>query len=96
MKDNYNILDFIHDGEQNAVSMRELAVLLNTDQRKVRQMIEQARIAGTVIAGTDAGIFYPMTRDELREYVHRTQSRINTSIKTLEPAKRMLEGQRDE
>lgn len=97
MKDNnYRILDFIHNGEQNAVTMRELSMLLDIDQRQVRHMIEQARISGIVIAGTDAGIFFPVTHDELREYVNRTQSRINTSIATLKPAIRMLEGQCDE
>lgn len=95
-KNDYRILDFIHDGEQNAVSMRELSILLDIDQREVRKMIEQARIAGTVIAGTDAGIFFPVTQDELREYVNRTQSRIDTSIATLKPAIQMLEGQCDE
>ena len=97
MKQNkYRILDFIHDGEQNAVSMFELSQLMGTDQREVRHMIEQARIAGVIIAGTNSGIFFPVTKDELREYVNRTQSRINTSIATLKPAIRMVEGQCDE
>ena len=87
---NTSILDLIHAGAENAVSMRYLSEVLGTDQRTVRHMIEQERIAGNVIAGTDDGIFIPKTRDELQEYVHRTQSRINTSIATLEPAVRLL------
>lgn len=87
---NMSILDLIHKGADNAVTMRYLSEMLGTDQRTVRHMIEQERISGIIIAGTNDGIFIPETRDELQEYVHRTQSRINTSIATLEPAVRLL------
>ena len=92
MNNNHEILDYIHTGEKNAVSMLELSHRMKTDPRVVRHMIEQARIDGNIIAGTDKGIFFPETKDELSIYVHRTQSRINTSIATLEPAVRMLGG----
>lgn len=90
------ILDQIPFGEDNAVSMRELAHGLGETTRQIRYRIERARIDGNIIAGTDAGIFIPETDDELREYVRRTQSRIDTSVATIAPAVAMLGGLCDE
>ena len=80
------ILDRIPSGRDNAVSMRYLASILETSERQIRSMIQNARIDGNIIAGTDAGIFVPETEDELREYVNRSYSHITTSIRTLNPA----------
>lgn len=90
------ILDRIPLGEDNAVSMRDLARGLNETEREIRFRIQKARIDGNVIAGTDAGIFIPETEGELREYVNRTQSRIDTSVATLKPARELLGGLCDE
>lgn len=84
------ILDRIPYGQDNAVSMRNLARGLGETEREIRLRIQKARIDGNVIAGTDAGIFIPETDDELREYVNRSQSRISTSVATLAPAVAML------
>jgi len=84
------ILDRIPYGSQNAVSMRDLARGLGEDPRQIRHRIEQARIAGNIIAGTDAGIFIPTTVEELREYVRRNEQRVKTSCVALAPAKRLL------
>lgn len=86
------ILDRIPSGSGNAVSMRDLARGLGETEREIRFRIQKARVDGNVIAGTDAGIFIPETDDELREYVNRSQSRIDTSIATLEPAVELLGG----
>lgn len=84
------ILDRIPYGSDNAVSMRDLARGLGEDQRQIRFRIERARIAGNVIAGTDAGIFIPETVEELREYVRRNDNRVKTSCVALASAKRLL------
>lgn len=90
------ILAHIPTGADNAVSMSDLARVLGEDQRSIRLRIQRARTAGCIIAGTDAGIFIPATEAELREYVARTQARINTSILTLKPARDLLGGLHDE
>lgn len=84
------ILDRIPCGSDNAVSMRDLARGLGEDERQIRLRIERARIAGNIIAGTDAGIFIPVTVSELREYVRRNDNRVKTSCVALAPAKRLL------
>ena len=83
-------------GRDNAISMRDLARSFGEDQRQIRHRIERARVDGNIIAGTDSGIFIPSTEAELREYVARTQARINTSILTLKPARELLGGLCDE
>lgn len=84
------ILDRIPRGSDNAISMRDLARGLGETQRQIRLRIERARIAGNVIAGTDAGIFIPATVEELREYIKRNDNRVKTSCVALAPAKRLL------
>lgn len=83
------ILHVIPDGKMNAVSMRYISRLLGVDQRTVRLMIQNARTDGNIIAGTDAGFFIPVTDSELNEYTSRTLSRIQTSVRTLDPALRI-------
>lgn len=90
------ILDRIPYGQDNAVSMRDLARALGETQRQIRHRIERARIDGNIIAGTNAGLFIPQTGDELREYVKRTQARIETSASTVAHAVRVLEDFCDE
>lgn len=80
------ILDRIPRGRYNAVSMRDLANILGRDDRQIRHMIENARIDGNIIAGTNDGIFIPETDQELREYVNRSISHITSSVKALRPA----------
>lgn len=80
------ILDHIPSGRMNAVTMRYLAMILGTDTRQIRHMIENARIDGNIIAGTNDGLFVPETEEELCEYINRTYSHIATTIKTLNPA----------
>lgn len=80
------ILDHIPSGRMNAVTMRYLATVLGTDKRRIRLLIENARIDGNIIAGSNDGLFIPETDDELRDYINRSYSHIATSIKTLNPA----------
>lgn len=86
------LLDRIPYGKENAVSMCELADNLNTTQRRLRLMIERARIDGNIIAGTRAGLYVPQTDDELREYVRCVNSRIKTASRTIAPAATLLGG----
>lgn len=80
------LLDRIPCGEENAVSMRDLARALGEDPRQTRLRIEKARVDRNIIASTDQGYFIPETEAELREYVCRTWARIKTSYATLAPA----------
>ena len=80
----------IPEGRENAISMRDLARGLGETDRQIRHRIERARIAGNIIAGTNEGIFIPVTVEELREYVKRNNNRVKTSCVALAPAKKLL------
>lgn len=88
------ILDLIPSGHKNAVTTQYLATLLDTDRRHVRSMIENARINGKIIAGTNDGLFIPETEEELREYVSRSYSHIKGSVKSLNPAYKKIHGRK--
>lgn len=85
-KGNRVILNIVPYGKRNALTMTEISSVLGVNRREVRTLLEQARSDGNIIAGTDAGIFIPETDSELKEYVHRSQARIRTSIKNVDPA----------
>lgn len=80
------ILDYIPSGENHAVSMTQLGDLLGVDTRTVRHLIQDERINGHIICGTDSGLFRPVNDLELKEYITRTKARILTSVRTLLPA----------
>lgn len=62
------IEDFIPDGHENTISRRELARLLNVDDRTLRDMIEDARARGTAILNMQdgKGYFIPIKGKEER------------------------------
>lgn len=84
------ILIHIGEGEENAVSMKELARLLGASDRDIRRMIENARKDGHIIASSEEGYFFPIRERELVNYCARTVSRIQNAVLAFAPAYRML------
>lgn len=80
-----NILEFIPVGRENAISCRELSDLLHIPKRQVTRQIERERRHGCAVCASNAtgtaGYYRPADRGELREYLHRLNSRI-TEIQT--------------
>ena len=65
------ILDYIPEGRENAVSMRYLAVILNTDARTIRSMVHNARISGHVVIGDDSGYYKPVYEEDLTGWIRK-------------------------
>lgn len=82
------LLMHIDFGEENAVSMKELARILDASCRDVRRMIESARTDGIIIASSDKGYFYPARKRELADYCSRTALRIQSAVLAFAPAYR--------
>ena len=80
------ILDLIPCGIDNAVTTQYIADRLGAERRQVRHMIENARIDGNIIAGTNEGLFVPETDEELRDYVSRAYAHIKGTVASLNPA----------
>ena len=85
------LMMMIPHGEENAVSMRELARLCSASPREVRKMVEVARCDGMIIASSDQGYFIPESKEELLAYYRCVKCRIATAIKTLRPVEDLLE-----
>jgi hypothetical protein len=71
-----NILDYIPQGRANAVTRRELGLILNLPDRTIRNMIEDARREGAIIINDGSGIGYYRS-DNLQD-LHR-QYKMNQS-----------------
>ena len=54
-----NVLDFIPEGEQNAISARELSQLLHCHRRKITLAINHLRCNGEVICSNTHGYYRP-------------------------------------
>ena len=86
-KKHAKLLDLIPEGRGNAISMKDLAGLLNCTVREVRKAVFNARIDGEVICGTDAGYYLPATREELKEYYTLRRGAALSSLKALKGAR---------
>lgn len=89
-----NIEDYLSEGRENALSMADLALILNVKKRTVRTMILTARISGSPICstcqGNRRGYFMPRNADEARIYLHEQTSRIRTSRAALHGVKKFI------
>jgi DNA-binding transcriptional regulator LsrR (DeoR family) len=61
-----NITDFIPEGKNNAITRKQLCNLTGLSDRKVRELIEQARRKGEIIINAQDGAGYFKT-DDLKE-----------------------------
>lgn len=66
-----NVLDFIPEGEQNAISARELSQLLHCHRRKITLAVNHLRCNGEVICSNTHGYYRPAcVQDAVRTYRH--------------------------
>ena len=84
------ILDYIPRGQENAVSMADLAAAIGTDERTVRKIIEKARLEGAVIIGDNSGYYKPASRQELEPYVHRIEKKARKILAAVGAGRRLL------
>lgn len=76
-----DLTEFIPIGRANAISMRDLAALLNVDTRTVRALVQRAREQGAPIC-TDfgnGGYYLPADMTEAEHYFRQQQARIKTA-----------------
>jgi hypothetical protein len=89
-----NIVDFLPVGEENAVTMAELAALLSCSKREARALIFEARCKGAVICsnpdGIKGGYYLPKNADEIKRFIMFAEHRINSTKAAVQPAKKFL------
>ena len=86
-----NVLDFIPEGEQNAISARELSQLLHCHRREITLAINALRCGGEVICSNTHGYYRPTcVQDAMRTYRHMT-SRQREIAKAAQSAKEYIQ-----
>ena len=84
-----NIVDFIPDGLDNAVSQKQLCDMTHLSDREVRQAIENARRQGAPICSSchsdSFGYYMPKTKYEATIYLTMQQRRINSATQAMKP-----------
>lgn len=90
----FNVIDFLPVGEENAVTMTELANMLNCSKREARALIYEARCKGAVICSNPdsvkGGYFLPQNNDEIKRFIIFAEHRISSTKAAVKPAKRFL------
>ena len=76
------ITDFIPTGKANAIPMKELAAILNVNERTLRGLIQKAREQGAPICSEweeNTGYFLPADTYEAERYYNQQSSRIRSA-----------------
>lgn len=88
------ISEFIPEGLANAISMRDLAIMIGVDERKARQLVHQARANGEPICSTCeegiGGYYLPCDVNEARVYLRQQTARIKSSRAALRGIKKYI------
>ncbi len=88
--DNHNtkpgpISRFLAQGQENAVSLRQLEALTGYDGRTVRLMIQRERLKGTpILADNQSGYYLPATPEEKDRCVRSMRHRAMEILRTAE------------
>jgi hypothetical protein len=87
-----NIIDYIPKGNKNRISRQMLCVLTNLSDRKVRQLIHNAREKGCLICTdtSEGGYWQPETREETEGLIRMTKSYIANLQRTISKAQNKL------
>lgn len=98
-----NIIDFIPEGYENAISRKNLCTLTGLSDREVRNLIEEARRNTIIISNNDGSGYWlypqkPSKKDKelLYKYVKQQESRAKSIFYALKPARKLIkEGAED-
>lgn len=77
-------------GEENAVSMRDLAVRFGTDERAIRKAIHEARESGVIICSGNSGYWIPDTEYQLVSFYRLAHSRAMSTLNSLKATRERL------
>ena len=77
------VSDFLSHGRENAVPLRHLKKLMETDGRTVRLMIQQERLSGMPICADNlTGYYLPATEEEKSACVRSMRHRAGEIMRT--------------
>lgn len=70
------VADLLSYGQENAVPLRQLVALTNTDGRTIREKIAAERLTGVpILSDNSAGYFLPGNKGERERFVRSMRNR---------------------
>lgn len=93
MKESYKKLTVLLPlSEKDALSMGDLASMLEMTERELRSLVERMRREGIAVCSSDSGYWLPADGDEGQQDIERTARRLELRARSqLKTAKRMRE-----
>lgn len=86
-----DILDFIPKGRENAIKRSKLILLTGLSDRKIRELIADARRETVIInLQTGDGYYIPTTKEEIERFVKQEEHRLKSIGYSLKAARRAL------
>ncbi len=87
------ITERLYQGEENALTMRELCRIFRADDRTIRARIHEERKAGSVILASNEGFFLPAedpekALQEVKSFERRMKSRARKELEAVKSAAR--------
>ena len=89
-----NIIDFIPQGKDNAISRRQLVNILGISDRKIRDTIARERLTSVILSSDEGGYYLPNDNEirEVKAYLKREEHRARSIYIGLHPVKKLLSG----
>lgn len=87
------ITERLYQGEENALTMRELCRIFQADDRAIRARIHEERKSGSVILASNEGFFLPaedpeQALQEVKAFERRMKSRARKELEAVRSATR--------
>lgn len=99
MSKTINIVDYIPEGSERAISRKDLCRLTGLKDRNVRNLIEEARRDTIIISNTDGSGYWiypenptPKEKEMLHKFVKQQESRAKSIFYSLRPARLLTKG----
>ena len=84
------IYEILHHGQDNAITVQDLADCFHTDKRSIQAQVSSERLSGKIIANCGKGLYIPDTIEEYEDYIRRTVKQARHHLGTLTFARRRL------
>jgi biotin operon repressor len=89
------ISDFLHEGQGNPITARDLVALTGLSSREVYKHVERERNMGVPIIAGDKGFYLPATLPEAEAWLKRSKARRQSAEKTENAVKAWIKNQKE-
>ena len=82
-----NLMNFLAEGEENAITTRALCTILGWNSREVTLCVNALRRSGKVICSSERGYFLPADLSDVQHFYRQMQSRQREIAKAAQSAR---------